>query len=160
MTTQITPAQMEIYRKAARDREIHLRGEVDKRRKRAWELAHQAAHILKTDFGASRVVAFGSLLAHPFLTKQFMDVERENISNVSMPIADVWVAEYGEKVIGFIALLGNEVGAIFVQPAYHGMGIGLALMNTAQALHGDLEVEVFEKNSIGRRFYARLGLNI
>ena len=30
-------------------------------------------------------------------------------------------------------------------------------MDKAQALHGNLEVEVFKANSIGRNFYARYG---
>lgn len=61
------------------------------------------------------------------------------------------------QVIGFVALIGNEVGALFVQPACHGSGAGRALMDKAVELCGDLEVEVFKKNDIGRRFYARYG---
>jgi putative acetyltransferase len=98
-----------------------------------------------------------SLLAHPFLSKEFMEIERQNIPTVYIPIAETWVAECSGKVVGFIALIGNEVGAIFVQPAFHGKGIGLALMDKAQSLRGDLELEVFEENEIGRRFYDRYG---
>jgi putative acetyltransferase len=99
----------------------------------------------------------GSRLAHPFLTDDFMEIERERIPHGYMPTADTWVAESDGEVIGFIALLGNEVGAIFVQPAHHGQGVGRALMDKARELHGDLEVEVFAANSIGRKFYARYG---
>jgi len=62
-------------------------------------------------------------------------------------------------VIGFIALMGNEVGAIFVKPEFHGTGAGKALMDKAQELHGDLEVEVFKENTIGQKFYARYGFH-
>ncbi len=98
-----------------------------------------------------------SKLAHPFLTSEFLDQERYNIPNVHLPSADTWVAELDRRVIGFISLLGNEVGAIFVEPEFHGVGAGRALMNKAQELHGDLEVEVFQANSIGRRFYSNYG---
>ncbi|WP_299488316.1 GNAT family N-acetyltransferase [Acaryochloris sp. IP29b_bin.137] len=98
-----------------------------------------------------------SKIAHPFLTEEFLSQERYNIPNVYLPNADTWVTDHEGKVVGFIALLGNEVGAIFVQPEYHGVGLGWALMNKAQALHGDLEVEVFKENSIGQAFYARYG---
>lgn len=96
-------------------------------------------------------------LAHPFLTEEFLDQERDNIPNLYLPNAETWVIEQEGQVIGFIALLGNEVGAIFVEPEFHDTGAGKALMDKAQELRGDLEVEVFEANSIGRNFYQRYG---
>jgi putative acetyltransferase len=60
-------------------------------------------------------------------------------------------------VVGFIALIGNEVGAIFVQPSHHRTGVGHRLMDTARELRGELEVEVFVANTIGRAFYAKYG---
>jgi predicted nucleotidyltransferase len=62
MTVQITPEQMEIYRASAHAREAMLKMQLGARRQRAWEVARQAALILKEEFGASRVVVFGSLL--------------------------------------------------------------------------------------------------
>lgn len=101
-----------------------------------------------------------SKVAHPFLTEEFLETERQNIPQIYLPMADTWVAERNGRVIGFISLLGNEVGAIFVEPEYHGVGVGTALMNKAQALHGDLEVEVFAANAIGRQFYGRYGFEL
>mgnify|MGYP003666667369 FL=1 len=77
-----------------------------------------------------------------------------------MPNTDTWVVDIGGKIEGFIALMGNEVGAIFLQPEWHGKGVGKALMDKAQELHGDLEVEVFKENSIGRQFYSRYGFEL
>lgn len=96
-------------------------------------------------------------LAHPFMTDEFIARERINVADVYMPNTDTWVIDIDGNVEGFIALMGNEVGAIFIQPKYHGKGAGKALMDKAQALHGDLEVEVFKENSIGRRFYSQYG---
>ena len=96
-------------------------------------------------------------LAHPFMTDDFIAQERKNIAEIYMPNTDTWVADIDGNVEGFIALMGNEVGAIFLQPKYHGKGVGKALMDKAQALHGDLEVEVFKENSIGRKFYSWYG---
>lgn len=96
-------------------------------------------------------------LAHKFMTDEFIAQERKNIADIYMPNTETWVAELDNEVQGFIALMGNEVGALFLQPNCHGKGIGKALMDKAQKLHGDLEVEVFKENSIGRKFYSRYG---
>lgn len=96
-------------------------------------------------------------LAHPFMTNEFIAQERTNISEIYMPNTDTSVAEIEGKVEGFIALMGNEIGAIFLNPKFHGKGVGKALMDKAQELHGDLEVEVFKENSIGRKFYSQYG---
>jgi putative acetyltransferase len=103
------------------------------------------------------VWAEASALAHPFLSQEFLELERYNIPNMYMPQAETWVWEADGRVVGFISLLGNEVGAIFVDPEFHRSGIGRALMDRARALRGELEVEVFEKNLLGRAFYAKLG---
>ncbi|MCO4785039.1 MAG: GNAT family N-acetyltransferase [Marinomonas atlantica] len=96
-------------------------------------------------------------LAHDFMSDEFIAQERKNIINLYLPNTDTWVAEVDGEVQGFIALMGNEVGAIFLQPAFHDRGIGKALMDKAQELHDNLEVEVFKENTIGRQFYTRYG---
>jgi putative acetyltransferase len=67
----------------------------------------------------------------------------------------VWEAD--AHVVGFISLLGNEVGAVFVDPGSQRCGIGWALMDHARALRGQLEVEVFRDNPVGRAFYVKYG---
>lgn len=96
-------------------------------------------------------------LAHPFMVDEFISQERINVAEIYMPNTDTWIAELGGEVKGFIALMGNEVGAIFLQPNCHGQGIGKALMDKAQEIHGNLEVEVFKVNNIGRNFYSKYG---
>jgi len=73
----------------------------------------------------------------------------------------IWVVGAADnQIVGFIALIGNEVGAIFLQPEHQGKKMGTLMMDKAQELRGDLEVEVSEKNSIGRNFYARYGFEL
>lgn len=96
-------------------------------------------------------------LAHPFLTDDFISQERLDIVNVYMPNTETWVLEVNGNVKGFISLMKNEVGALFMQPDCHGKGFGKALMDKAQELHGDLVVKVFKENAIGRGFYSSYG---
>lgn len=98
-----------------------------------------------------------SLLAHPFLGVAFIEREKTNIRDIYQPLSETWVAEKDGYVIGFVSLIGNEVGGLFVYPDHHGKGIGRRLVDRAVKEKGNLEVVVFEKNSIGRAFYDRYG---
>ncbi len=98
-----------------------------------------------------------SAVAHPFLSDAFLKQERYNIPNVYLPHAQTWVWEADGRVVAFIALIGDEVGAIFVAPQSQRSGIGGALMDFARARRDRLELEVFEANAIGRAFYAKYG---
>ncbi len=102
-------------------------------------------------------------LAHPFLNEKFVAQVRREIPELYLPNSDTWVAidssgENGhEELVGFLSLIGNEVGAIFVSPDSHACGIGTQLMDKAQSLFDELEVEVFKENIIGRNFYKKYG---
>lgn len=101
-----------------------------------------------------------SLLAHSFLTEEFFEAERQLIADHWLPAADVSVYESDGDVIGFLALIGNEVGAIFVRPTHHGRGVGRSLMDYARDSRPYLELDVFEANAIGRRFYDAYGFRL
>ncbi len=98
-----------------------------------------------------------SVLAHSFLPEEFLEKERYNIPNVYIPIADTLVAESSGHVIGFISMIDNEIGGLFIEPDFHGIGVGTALVDKVRDLHTNLIVEVFENNTIGRRFYTKYG---
>jgi predicted nucleotidyltransferase len=59
--TTISPEAMARYRRAALARARTRERETEQRREAAWALARRAAQLLRDDFGATRVVAFGSL---------------------------------------------------------------------------------------------------
>jgi putative acetyltransferase len=60
-------------------------------------------------------------LAHPFMTDEFLAQEGKNTTEIYLPNTDTWVVEIDKEVVGFMALMGNEVGAIFLQPEHHGI---------------------------------------
>lgn len=98
-----------------------------------------------------------SEVAHAFLPEAFRIQEREDIQHRYLPVAETWVVEQHGMVIGFLSLLNNEIGGLFVRAEFHGTGAGTVLMDKAKQLHPVLDVEVFEKNLIGRKFYAKCG---
>ena len=100
-----------------------------------------------------------SLLGHPFLDEAFFQQERSRIREVYLPNAETWVFEQDGAVVGFIALIGNEVGALFVDSNYRGTGIGRALMDHARSIRDFLELAVFRDNKVGREFYEKCGFH-
>lgn len=98
-----------------------------------------------------------SRLAHTFFENTYIEKLSKDLSEVYIPTANTWVYVDDDSVVGFISMLGNEIGGLFVLPFYHSKGIGTKLVNCVQELYGDLEVEVFEKNHIGRAFYEKYG---
>ncbi len=84
----ITPAEMDAYREAARQRHIAEKERLCERRQRAWGLARQAARLLEEHFNAKRVVIFGSL-AHEDRFNSWSDVD---IAAWGLRPEDIWRA--------------------------------------------------------------------
>jgi uncharacterized protein len=70
----VTPEEIAAYRATARRRRAQEQQALARRRERGWEVARLAATLLKEQFGASRVVVFGSLL-HPECFTRWSDVD-------------------------------------------------------------------------------------
>ncbi len=62
MEIAIAPEVMAGYRRTALAREAARQQEAQCRRQAAWSVARQAARVLKEAFGATQVIAFGSLV--------------------------------------------------------------------------------------------------
>lgn len=79
--------------------------------------------------------------------------------DLERPDQEVWVAELGGVVVGFLRLHGAWVDDLYVLPAHAGAGIGSALLDVARARRPDgFCLWVFASNEPARRFYARHGL--
>ena len=112
------------------------------------------------DSDADAVVAIwraANELAHPFLSKAFLDKEADNVRNVYPKFAKTWVTEIEGKTVGFIAMIDGEIGGLFLDPGLHGQGLGREMVDFVQTKCGALTVEVFRDNKIGRKFYDAYG---
>jgi GNAT superfamily N-acetyltransferase len=71
---------------------------------------------------------------------------------------DVWIAEEGGAVVGFIALKGDVGTFFYVTPEAHRRGIGSALFQRVQAERpGGFTFWVFQANEAARSFYEKRG---
>ena len=101
-----------------------------------------------------------STMAHPFLDSVFVEKVESDMRQLYIPDSETWVYEIGSGIVGFISMIDQEIGGLFVLPKNHSKGIGTKLVNYVSTLHKNLEVEVFEKNEIGRAFYKKYGFNL
>ncbi len=104
-----------------------------------------------------------SAVAHPFFSDAFANHAKELMTTVYMPNATghTWVWCDEDHVLkGFISMIDNEIGGLFVDPRAQRMGIGKALVDHVRSMHKTLEVEVFKNNVIGSAFYHRYGFTL
>ncbi len=98
-----------------------------------------------------------STWAHPFLNSEFVEKVKSDMRSMYIPNSETWVYESDAKVVGFISMIGEEIGGLFVLQEYHSKGIETQLVNFVREFHDKLEVEVFKRNKIGRSFYNKYG---
>lgn len=98
-----------------------------------------------------------SRIGHPFLGEERLLAQQQMVRDTYLPMADNWVAEVDGRPAGFIGLIGNFIGGLFVDPEIHGAGIGRGLIEHAAARLGRLDVSVYADNPSAVDFYRRRG---
>lgn len=98
-----------------------------------------------------------SRVGHPFLSEAELLEQLAQVRDIYLPQAENWVVEDEAGQIGFIGLIDDFIGGLFVDPTAHGGGYGKALVLHAVALKGTLDVEVYAANAAAIAFYRRLG---
>ncbi|CNJ89433.1 acetyltransferase [Yersinia frederiksenii] len=109
-----------------------------------------------------------TIAAHPFITEQYWRESAPLVRNTYLPAARTWVylqqneppatTPADNAIVGFISILEEQlVGALFVEPAFHGKEVGKLLMNHAQQHYKALTLEVYQRNLRAYHFYRKQG---
>jgi putative acetyltransferase len=80
--------------------------------------------------------------------------------NSVMVDGPVWGAFDGEVLRGHLALLPGWIDHLYVDPDFHGRGIGSALVRLAQGEQSELRLYTFQSNVGARALYERHGFTI
>ncbi|WP_051333637.1 GNAT family N-acetyltransferase [Aliagarivorans marinus] len=96
-----------------------------------------------------------SIRALEFLPVEFWWHRLEGLSRMLKTRAEVWVAEVHGKVCGFMALAGEQLLGIFVDPDWQGRGVGSQLLFQAKLLRPRLQLVLFADSNDALRFYRR-----
>ena len=72
--------------------------------------------------------------------------------------SELWVlCSPSGALMGFMGMSGSKMEALFLAPEFHRCGGGRRLVRHAQALKGELTVDVNEQNPAACRFYEACG---
>ena len=93
---------------------------------------------------------------HPFLTRTELDADQVLVRDIYLSRATITLACDDEGPVGFIALIDDFIGGLFVLPARYRQGVGRLLINAASRQAGRLSVEVYAANTEAWRFYKSL----
>ena len=102
-----------------------------------------------------------------FTAKQvdFLVSERGSVDTIKAESqSQIYLVAYmNGTVVGVAAVKANEVAKLFVDPNYHGQGIGATLFNSAEKIiieaeHKEMIVGVMARTAIG--FYEKMGMSI
>ena len=105
----------------------------------------------------SKIWFDASLQAHPFLGEARLREQRKLVEQIYLKKSESWVATRRDEVVGFIGLLDQFIGGIFVAPVHQSTGVGSALIAHALSLKSELMLEVYAANNNAVNFYTRLG---
>jgi putative acetyltransferase len=64
-----------------------------------------------------------------------------------------------DAIVGFIGMVENHVGGLFVAPVAHRRGVGRLLLDHTSERLGELTVEVYEQNRSACSFYRSCGFD-
>lgn len=79
------------------------------------------------------------------------------IRGIVLPRQQVTVAEVDKAIVGFIAVSGDWVEQLYLDPDWTGQGIGSRLLTQATAALPVVKLHCFQSNTGARRFYERHG---
>ena len=100
-----------------------------------------------------------NLEAHSFIDENYWKNKFDAVRNLMLK-SEIYVAEDGNSINGFVGLIGNYIAGIFVKNEKRSQGIGKQLLDFIKCRQSSLTLDVFVKNTMAVDFYIREGFRI
>ncbi|WP_252275499.1 acetyltransferase [Pseudomonas subflava] len=98
---------------------------------------------------------------HHFLSAEHLELIAFQVKHQYLPEAGFQVVvDASDRPLAFMGMTGFTIDSLFVDPAFHGKGIGRLLIELARRSHHTLYLDVNEQNPGARTFYERMGFRI
>ncbi|MEJ5976933.1 acetyltransferase [Novosphingobium sp. PS1R-30] len=95
---------------------------------------------------------------HGFLTPEDRAAIEHMVGTQFLPFVELWLVDDAPgRPMGFLAMDGDMIDALFVDPAVHGRGYGSALIRHALALASNARVDANEQATNALPFYLARG---
>lgn len=101
-----------------------------------------------------------SVDSHSFKPESFWEEKKKEVRDKYLPNAETFVYESDGKIAGFISIIHDFIGALFILPEYQNKGIGKELLDFTKQRSDILELDVFKQNKSAVKFYEREGFTI
>jgi GNAT superfamily N-acetyltransferase len=76
------------------------------------------------------------------------------------PNSTIWLAKAGAQLIGVAVARQDWLDHLYVDPVWHGRGVGRALLLVAEEGARELNLWTFQQNAQAQRFYERQGFKL
>ncbi|MEV7397341.1 GNAT family N-acetyltransferase [Aeromicrobium sp. NPDC092404] len=97
--------------------------------------------------------------SHAFMADHELVELKPHLRDLLLPSMDVWVAESGDELHGFVGARDEHVELLYVAPEAQGRGLGPALLAYVDGGSGPHSVEVYAGNTVGLGFYLSQGFH-
>lgn len=102
-----------------------------------------------------------TIKAHSFIPKKYWKDNYNAVKEIYIPMGETFVYEDNQSIKGFTSIINNDfIGAIFVDIAEQGKGIGKELIDYAIRKYKTLNLSVYKENNKSVQFYINRGFKI
>ncbi len=100
-----------------------------------------------------------NIKTHFFISPEYWKSNETTVKNL-LPLAEVYIYEKNEKIVGFIGLDNDYIAGIFIKSDEQSKGIGKKLLNFVKTFKTELNLNVYIKNIKAVNFYKRENFKI